>query len=133
MLKKRLTLLVIVLLIGALLVGCGGRSPVQTFLDEHGDRLAEDMEPLAAMMGEGARVALEAGSGNELIYVFAYGADAPLDEMVEPLTDMLDGMGLAFQMLAADMQEELELDSFRITVRYEDADGNVLVSRSFDA
>ena len=143
MLKRSLLFLVSVLLIAAVLVGCNGDgndnggdtnvagNPVQEFLDAYGDQLEAEMGDMADMLG--ATVTLEAGpGGNELIYVFTYGTELP-DGMEDLLAEMLSGMDFLFEMVADEMREELDLDSFRVTVRYLDLNGNVLAAQSFDS
>ena len=142
----------LLLLLSALLVlsfaACGGPngggtsnapdvagSPVAAFLNEQGDEIQEMAASLAEMMGEGSRVEVSAGTGNELIFDFFDGVDIEMPEGIEDaLAEVLSGtMAPIFESMAAELQEEIGVDSMRITVRYLDGAGNLLAERSFDS
>ena len=135
MVKKLVALLVSVLLIATLFAGCGGGgNAVQDFLDEHGADLAADMESgMSDILGPGSSVSIEAGRSNELIYTLAYGPDMDMEGLGEMLPEVLAAMDVMFEPMAEAFRDEMGLNSFRITVRYTDSDGNVLAQESFDA
>jgi len=126
--SKKVFTLIAVLLLTVFLVGCGG-NVVQNFLNENAAELEETIAPMRAMMGEGGDIRVEAGRNNEMIYIFTYGSDADTAG-VDDILAMQSGM---FEMLAQGLREELELDSFTITVRFLDSDGTELASQSFEA
>ena len=153
MMKRLLALLLIAFVLGAALVGCGGgngngggepaepeattpaaaANPVQEFLDEHAADLEAELAPLSDMMGEGGSISIEAGRSNEMVFIFAYGPDIPLEGVADLLPDMLQGMAFVFEGLAAEIGGELGIDDFTITVVYRDSTGADLASESFQA
>ena len=127
--KKLFTSILCMLLIAALFAGCsGGSNAVRDFLDEYGAALEARMAPMAFVMGEGGDIALEAGHGNEMIYVFTIGEDIDRDRV----NDILAMQTFTFEALATDLKNELDLDSFTLTVRFEDTGGNPLTTQSFE-
>ena len=135
---KKVSMLVGVLLVG-LLVACGGGdgaedSVLSQYLDDNGAELVAEFEAM------GMDVNLSVGTGNEFVLVtviddemldgiMALGEDVGL----EMLEGMIVSMGSIFEIAAADVRDELELDDFRWTIVYEDSNGNELVRESFDA
>jgi len=126
--KKKVSVLLLAVLFVFGLAACGGgnaSNPVADFLAEYGDELHEEFDML---MGGDGNVTLTAGTGNEMIFTFRF--NETLD--AENLELILDMLGSTFEFLAAEFQEEIELDSMRMTVRFYDADNN-RAERSFDS
>ena len=101
-------------------------SAVADFLAEYGDELREELEMLSL---EDTRIEILAGTGNEIIFVFHFD-DVEDADVLEVAFDMTIPV---FQMLTDMFQEELEVDSMRVTVRYFDAGGNLVIDESFDS
>ena len=153
MMKKTLALLLCVLLIGFAFVGCNNDNDngngdngdttvettpapatggaIQEFLDEHQAELEAEMGDLADILGPGSSIAIEAGTGNELVFIFTFGPDADMDEAGELLGELLGGLGFIFEMVADEIADDLDLDYAIVTVRYLDANGGVLAEESF--
>lgn len=146
--KKGLVLLLAVFLVLGFLAGCSSddaatpeatpevveeTNAVQAMLDEYADELLEELAPMVAMMGDDITLDLQAGAGNELIYVFTYSEEIETAGTEEILQESLEGLAPMFEPLAGMMRDELELEDFRITVRMVDFEGNVLAEVSFDA
>ena len=122
---KKVLVLMLGLLLIAGLVACGGtNSPVEEFLSEYGDELQDE---LAAIMGNAGRVEVAAGRGNEMVFSFHFETIADAGE----LKAALDALEPVFETLAGEIQEELELDSIRLTVRFYDTDGGT-IERNFE-
>jgi hypothetical protein len=131
MLKKVLVIALCMMLALVFMTGCTDSDPVQTFIDDNREQLATASTPLLATMGEGATVDFESGdNGYEFIYIYTYG-DFPEEGLLEILEAILDASELVYEMLADEFAGEIGVDTLTITVRYYDADGDFLTSRSF--
>jgi len=150
MLKKFFVVLVSAFLVSAVLVGCGNGggnqatpiappapqetvSAVQQFLNDYAAEIEAEFEPIAGMLGEGSSIAIEAGEGEELVFVFTYGPDMPTEGLGAILDSMLPLLAPVFEDLAAELQVELGVDTLRLTVRYQTYGGEVLAEQSFDS
>ena len=140
--KKLLVLLLSALLILGL-AACGvtgedsngaeAGAAVADFLDEFGDELRDSIAPLGVMLGEGGRIDLLAGDEEELIFVFVHGSDVETAGMDDMLEDVLTHTAPVFEEFAELLRDELDLSSARVTVRFTDAEGGLLLERSFSS
>jgi len=106
---------------------------VQEFLDEYGDEIRAEFGDIAQLLGEGASIDIVAGTGEELVFVFAYGPDTDTDGVGDALELLMPMLGPVFELVASELQEELGVDEITVTVRYTDYAGNVLAEESFTA
>ena len=162
MIKKTILFLICVFLMSAVFIGCAAnnvpaqappetlaeaaaeaitvpevqietRSVVQRFLDEYGDDIRADFGELAELFDEGASIDIIAGDGEEFIFIFAYGPDSDAEVFIEELEAVIPLKGAMFEIFAAQLQYELDVDELIITVRYEDYHGNVVAKEQFAA
>jgi len=108
-------------------------SVIEDFLVENSADISAMAEAMTGDMGTDGRVEIVAGTGNELIYKFIYGSDFDFEGMEDMLGESLLAMGSFFEMMAESFRDELELEYMRITVRYYDGAGNIIVAESFDS
>jgi len=106
---------------------------VQEFLNEYGDDIRAEFGDIAQLLGDGASIDIVAGTGEELIFVFAYGPDTDTDGVGDALELLMPMLGPVFELVASELQEELGVDEITVTVRYTDYSGNVLAEESFTA
>jgi len=148
MMKKLLILLLATMLILSL-AACGGGtsveptpepeepeaelSVIEVFLAENSDMIRSMADTMTGGMGEGSRVELEAGTGNELIYNFIFASGMDFDGVEGAFEEIFISMGPFFEMLADTFRDELELPNMRVTARFYDYDGNMLAAESFDS
>ncbi|MCL2402946.1 MAG: DUF4854 domain-containing protein [Coriobacteriia bacterium] len=143
--SKRVLLLIlsVLLMLGltALTVGCtddepdeSDYNPVQTFIDENREMLYEASQEHLEDLGPGATVDFEAGD-NEFIYVYTFGSGPSADELLEFATPFLEFPSNVemYENLARGFADMMELENLTLTVRYYDAQGNYIISRSYES
>ena len=145
MTKKLLVSLISTLLIAVLLVGCSSRpDTLRAYMDANPDEWAEvqteaaaEGAEMSAMFGIDIVTSFEIVGDHELAMSFQFtdpifAADTEIGEMLsEDLAAELAGMTDFYTELAVDMREAMRIDTLYYTVRYLDADGNVLAERRF--
>jgi len=143
--KKMFVSLISTLLIAALLVGCGGRpDTLRAYMDANPDEWAEVQEEAAAegaemsaMFGIDIITSFEIVGDHELAMSFqftdpVFAADTDVGEMLsDELAAELMSMTDIYTEIAVDMREAMRIDTLYYSVRYLDADGNVLAERTF--
>ena len=148
MTKRLLVLLMGVLLIAALLAGCGGPasapSTLREYLEANPDELAEleaemaeEVEQMSAMFGVEMSIAIGPVGDHELAISYRFHdpeltADAEIREfLAAALGDSLDGDAAFYYEMAEAMREDISVDVLYLTIRYVDAGGAVLAERTF--
>ena len=147
--RKKLLILLLATMLILSLAACGGGgttadptpepeapaelSVIEEFLADYSDEIRDMADMMIGGLGEGSRVELAAGTGNELIYNFIFGEGIDFEGVEGAFDEIFVSMGPFFEMLADTFREELELPNMRVTVRYYDYDGNLLAAESFDS
>jgi len=145
MTKKLLVSLVSTLLIATVLVACGSRpDTLRAYMDANPDEWAEVQEDAAAEAAEmSAMLGIEMASifeivgDHELVMNFQFTdaalfADAAIAEILAyELAAELESMTSFYTDLATDMRRAMRIDTLYYTVRYLDAEGNVLAELTF--
>lgn len=108
----------------------------QTFEDYYNDptvKAAFD-EQIEALAGQGMSIAVEA-KGNELIMIYQYDEGIELPENATELLDAeLEKNASTFEQQAGSLDLAIgETGACTVTVRYLDADGNLLTEQSYKA
>ena len=135
--KLLVLLLSVLLLFGLMACGDSGNgnatsgNAIAAFLEED-DAFYDTIAPLgAALLGDDGRIDLLAGDGDELIIAFIYGSDVDTSGVSDMLEEILTYTAGIFEEIAEDLRDELSLASVRVTVRFMDADNNVLAEQSY--
>jgi len=144
MTKKLLVSLISALLIATLLVGCGS-SPdtLRAYMDANPEEWEEaqaeaaaEGAQMSAMFGVDMSTSFEIVGNHELVMSFQFGdpafnADTDIGEMLAvELASELEGMTDFYTEIATDMREAMGIDTLYYTIRYLDAEGNVLAELS---
>ena len=146
MTKKLLVLLMSVLLVAALLVGCGGSRPtnVREYMEANPSELAEfeaemelEVQQMAAMFGIDMSIRLDIIGDHELRLSYTlYDTDFLVgtelgDFLGEFLAEGLEEDAPFYTEMATEMRNEINIDTLYLTMRYLDANGDVLAERTF--
>jgi len=147
--KKKLLILLLAAVLVLSLAACGGetsvaptpepeepedtRSVIEVFLAENSEMIRGMADVMTGGMGDGSRIELEAGTGNELIYKFIFARGMDFEDTEDAFEEIFISMGPFFEDLADEFRAELELPNMRVTVRFYDYDGNLLADESFDS
>lgn len=128
--------LLTMVLAASLFVGCGSSddsAAVEAFVES---QRADLEEAFGAMAGGISTVEISVGSGNEMIIATTYTMELGEEElaaMEEALDATTASLAPMMVMAANEAAEELDVDSFTITVKYLTVDGDMITSASFDA
>ena len=122
---------------GLMLTACNNTeevNPVQTFIDENREMLDEVSADHLSDLGPGATVDFQAGD-NEFIYVYTWGPGPTAEELEEATTSFLDMPAnvVTYENLANSLASLMELEALTLTVSYYDGQGELVMTRSFEA
>ncbi|MCL2568939.1 MAG: DUF4854 domain-containing protein [Oscillospiraceae bacterium] len=146
MTKKLLVLLMSVLLVAALLTGCGGSRPtnVREYMEANPSELAEfeaemelEVQQMATMFGIDMSIRLDIIGDHELRLSYTlYDNDFLVgtelgDFLGEFLAEGLEEDSAFYTEMATEMRNEINISTLYLTMRYLDANGGVLAERTF--
>lgn len=111
----------------------GGRT-LEDYLNEAPDEKKQLEDQIAAQAQEGVSIAIDV-KGNDFTYIYTIeDASQITDEMKQSISEGLDTMAAAFEMIAKTMDAAIgEEGAVTVNVRYQDADGNVIEEKGFKA
>jgi len=104
---------------------------IQEFIVEFSGPLEEVSQPVLERMGRGSSVSVEAGIGNEIVYIFTYGTDAGEADLATKSESSLNEFMPLFENLAHEIQHVLFVNYLSITVNYENSAGETVATRRF--
>ena len=145
MTKKLFILMMGVLLIATLLAGCGGRpGNLREWVDANQDEWialeaesAEEARQMSAMFGVDIASAFEVVGDHELVMNFTFSDPAFSvgteigDILSAALSDEIESDAAFYYEMAEGMRRSMRVDTLYYTLRYLDANGNVLAERTF--
>jgi len=118
-----------------LITGCGSNSTLESYLENHPEELQmiiDDAQEVIDQQGLDLTFNLEIYGSNTLIFNYTYGPDTEIFEgFAEMQAESLSEVGYAFEELAAELRETMEVDVVYIIVRYFDNEGNLLAEQTF--
>ncbi len=112
----------------------GSGKTLEDYLNEVPEQKQQLEESIAAQAEEGVSIAVDV-KGNEFTYIYTIeDASAITDEMKENIKNGLETTASVFEMMAESLDKAVgEPGAVTLVVRYQDADGNVVEERSFNA
>ena len=112
----------------------GSGKTLEDYLNEVPEQKQQLEESIAAQAEEGVSIAVDV-KGNEFTYIYTIeDASAITDEMKENIKNGLEATASMFEMMAESLDKAVgEPGAVTLVVRYQDADGNVVEERSFNA
>ena len=112
----------------------GSGKTLEDYLNEVPEQKQQLEESIAAQAQDGVSIAVDV-KGNEFTYIYTIeDASAITDEMKENIKNGLETTASVFEMMAESLDKAVgEPGAVTLVVRYQDADGNVVEERSFNA
>ncbi len=112
----------------------GSGKTLEDYLNEVPEQKQQLEESIAVQAEEGVSIAVDV-KGNEFTYIYTIeDASAITDEMKENIKNGLETTASVFEMMAESLDKAVgEPGAVTLVVRYQDADGNVVEERSFNA
>ena len=112
----------------------GSGKTLEDYLNEVPEQKQQLEESIAAQAEEGVSIAVDV-KGNEFTYIYTIeDASAITDEMKENIKNGLETTASVFEMMAESLDKAVgEPGAVTLVVRYQDADGNDVEERSFNA
>ena len=131
--KKVITLVAAIMLLVTstlALAGCGGTKTLEEYVNSDSD-VQQELSDLESSLGNGGSITVKENN-IELIYKYDQTFDEATATAMKPqLEQAMNSMESQFQGMIDDLKEDSGIDDVSMTIVYQDANGTVLYSNTY--